>query len=171
MQFSISSVRGNDLGAALGGLLPVHAVQGEVTADRGQKRKEILGSPGRDAFPDFGIGVVDAFLGVLPVLQDILCQCVQPFAIGCIRFPYGVLVPGKIQVEDFFVFHLRVTSFLFVLHPDNKFLPHKRHILGKNFFRNRKKPPGGAAFYTMEPLIKSARAGGAYQAEGFRSPT
>lgn len=46
---------GNDLGAALGGLLPVHAVQGEVTADRGQKRKEILGSPGRDAFPDFGI--------------------------------------------------------------------------------------------------------------------
>lgn len=52
-----------------------------------------------------------------------------------------------------------------------KILPHKRHILGKNFFRNRKKPPGGAAFYTMEPLIKSARAGGAYQAEGFRSPT
>ena len=92
---------GNDLGAAFGGLLPVHAVQGEVTADRGQKRKEIFGSPGRDAFPDFGVGVVDAFLGVLPVLQDILCQCVQPFAVGCVRFPYGVLVPGKIQSRIF----------------------------------------------------------------------
>ena len=52
-----------------------------------------------------------------------------------------------------------------------KILPRKRHILGKNFFRNRKKPPGGAAFYTMEPLNKSSSAGGAYQAEGFRSPT
>ena len=72
---------GNDLGAALGGLLPVHAVQGEVTADRGQKRKEILGSPGRDAFPDFGIGVVDAFLGILPVLPvcAAVCRRLYPF--------------------------------------------------------------------------------------------
>ena len=59
-----------------------------------------------------------------------------------------------------------------------KILPHKRHILGKNFFRNRKKPPGGAAFclqrncgFLYYGTSRKASHGGAYQAEGFRSPT
>ena len=60
-----------------------------------------------------------------------------------------------------------------------RILPRKRHILGKNFFGTGKSRPAGrlfacseiAAFYTMEPLNKSSSAGGAYQAEGFRSPT
>lgn len=59
-----------------------------------------------------------------------------------------------------------------------KILPRKRHILGKNFFRNRKKPPGGAAFclqrncgFLYYGTSRKASHGGAYQAEGFRSPT
>ena len=42
-----------------------------------------------------------------------------------------------------------------------KILPRKRHILGKNFFRNRKKPPGGAAFCLQKGLREcSAYKGG-----------
>ena len=60
-----------------------------------------------------------------------------------------------------------------------KISPRKRHILGKNIFGTGKSRPAGrlfacneiAAFYTMEPLNKSSSAGGAYLAEGFRSPT
>ena len=67
--------------------------------------KEVLRSVGRNRIPRLQVGIADAFLGVLTVADDVVCQLVKPPPIGIVRVFDGIFVSCKEQFYDFAVFH------------------------------------------------------------------
>lgn len=59
--------------------------------------KEVLRSVGRNRIPRLQVGIADAFLGVLTVADNVVCQLVKPPPIGVIRVFDGIFVSCKEQ--------------------------------------------------------------------------
>ena len=120
------------LSLALGGVLPVQPVQGEIPADFGKIGEKMLGSAGRNRIPGFQIGVADAFLRILTAAQNAVCQVVQPPSVGVVGVTDGVLIPGQEQRNDLHVFHRGSPHSFFVPHPNRRIPKGKTHTQKKN---------------------------------------
>ena len=90
---------------ALGGnpLLPTVAavaVDGDAAGDLGEKRLETARALGRDGVPGLEVSVVETFLAVLLVLQNVVGHGVEIPAVLAVGLADGGLVPIPVQVNN-----------------------------------------------------------------------
>ncbi len=91
---------------ALGGGGLLQPVQRQIPADPGQIAVQLPGPGGGNGPPGAKIGVADALLSILPAAQDIVRKPQQPGAVGLLRPADGLLIPGKIKLDDGFIIHV-----------------------------------------------------------------
>lgn len=64
------------------------------------------------SIPCAHVSVIDTFLRILPVVQNVERKMVTNFSVFIIQFPYGLLGTLKEHFYDFFIINHRATSFL-----------------------------------------------------------
>lgn len=91
--------------APLSPVLRPPAVDGLAPGQLSQISPQMLRAPGRNAVPGAEPGVVDAFLGVLLVVQNVSGDVAAVSAVFLCAPVYGVRIPPEIQLDDLSVVH------------------------------------------------------------------
>ena len=86
-------------------------VQGDVAHHPAQIGQQRVRPGGRDRVPGAQIGVVDAFLRILRIVQDVAGDPAQHRPVFSVQFPDALFRPGEQQIQYRLVLFHRTASF------------------------------------------------------------